>query len=262
MLETRILGVHEIANFRQDVVELFYVCFSENLDQSIWEWAYLKNPIGNPIIAVALDERKVVGHYAMIPMPFIQDGVHYVGYLSLTTMVHPNYRKFGLFLELASLAYSRAMPETFVYGFPNSNSAPGFKKRLEWEISDNYQIATVNFENLNKSVSSSSGRTQGQLDLSNNEFRKWRLSKPGANYYSNKNLIYKEYNEEIDILAEDENGLEIFRGSSRSFNLLTKNPSIISTSSSIKEYKFGYRNFNSKINLELIHPNLLMSDVF
>jgi hypothetical protein len=262
MIETRIIEVSEISNFRKSIVELFQVCFSEELDQSMWEWAYLKNPTGNPIIAIALDKKKVVGHYAMIPMPFLQDGTRYVGYLSMTTMVHPSYRKFGLFLELASLAYSQAIPETFVYGFPNSNSAPGFKKRLDWKISDNYQIATVDSGGLIAEVSSSSEGTRCLLDLSSNGFRDWRLSKPNAKYYSHGNLIYKEYNGEIDILNEDVDGLSIFHGSTKNFNLLTKSALIISNSSMLKEYKFGYRNFSSKIDIELIRPNLLMSDVF
>ena len=58
MIETRIIETSEISNFRKSIVELFQVCFSEELDQSMWEWAYLKNPTGNPIIAIALDKKK------------------------------------------------------------------------------------------------------------------------------------------------------------------------------------------------------------
>ena len=262
MLETRILELDEFIEFKEDIGELFKVCFQADLDPMLWDWAYQKNPTGNPIIVVALDNNDLVGHYAMIPMPFILGKAQNIGYLSMTTMVHPNYRKYGLFLELATHAYSRALPGTFVYGFPNSNSAPGFKKRLNWDIFEEYQIATISSETLVKYLNSRSEHNPGPLNIFNREFLDWRLSKPGMKYQTSEGLVYKEFGSEFDLLATDESAISTLKDSKRKLNLLTKDRSLIKAASTIKPYLFGYRNFGSSVNLEELNPNLLMSDVF
>lgn len=262
MLELRILGFDEIANFRKGIADLFRICFGQDLDPKIWDWAYQKNPTGNPVIAIALDEEKLVGHYAMIPTPFYRGNGHVGGYLSMTTMVHPNYRKLGLFVELASMAYAQAKPGTFVYGFPNPNSTPGFRNKLDWKISDEYRIATLDYEAMKEAMSMTIVRAQSEPCLFNEKFLEWRLSKPGARYFVSNNLIYKEHNGEIDVLTEDAKGVPSLLGRSQKYNILTKNQAIIDRSSSVKTYIFGYRNFDSKVDLESIYPNLLMSDVF
>ena len=262
MIEIKCLEVSEFGEARSGIAELFKICFGETLDRQLWEWAYLRNPTGRPIIVVALVNGNVIGHYAMIPIPFIQENLQYLGYLSMTTMVHPDYRKYGLFQELASIAYSHALPKTFVYGFPNPNSTPGFKKRLEWEISDKFHIATVNSKNLMNYLSRIPATSQGSLNFSDNKFIDWRLSKPGAKYYVQGKLIYKEYNDEIDLLTTDQVSAQVFMGSKKSFNLLSSDESLMNDAIATKKYQFGYRNFNSSINLSLLNPNLLMSDVF
>jgi hypothetical protein len=262
MIEIKCLEVSEFGEVCSGIAELFKVCFGETLDRQLWEWAYLKNPTGTPIIVVALVNGNVIGHYAMIPIPFIQDNLQHLGYLSMTTMVHPDYRKYGLFQELASIAYSHALPKTFVYGFPNSNSTPGFKKRLEWEISEKFHIATINSKNLLNYLSSTPENSQGSLDISDRKFIDWRLSKPGAKYYVDGKLIYKEYNGEIDILTTGQVTTSVFMGSEKSFNLLSSEESLLNAATALKKYQFGYRNFDSSINLSLLNPNLLMSDVF
>jgi hypothetical protein len=262
MIELKHLEVSEIDKQRSGIAELFNVCFGEALDQALWEWAYLKNPTGTPIIAVALDNGKVIGHYAMIPVPFVQDALPHLGYLSMTTMVHPNFRRFGLFKELASIAYSNALPGTFVYGFPNSNSAPGFKKRLEWEISDEFHIATISAKTLASYLRETPVNLGGSLDIFDTQFIDWRLSKPGTKYCIGGNLIYKEFNGEIDLLTIDNSSPSFFMGSDQVFNLLTSDESLLSASTVHKKYHFGFRNFNSSMNLSRISPSLLMSDVF
>ena len=262
MIEIRNLEIGDFDELRGGIAELFKTCFGETLDRPLWEWAYLKNPTGIPIIVVALENGIVIGHYAMIPMPFVQDNLQHVGYLSMTTMVHPDYRKYGLFQELASVAYSKALPGTFVYGFPNSNSAPGFKKRLEWEIFDKYQIATISSKTLTDYLGSKAANSSSSLDMLDNKFINWRFSKPGAKYYADKNIVYKEYNGEIDILTAVQGSPSIFMGSKKKFNILTSDESVTNAASALQKYQFGYRNFNSSMNLSSLSPTLLMSDVF
>lgn len=57
------------------------------------------------------------------------------------TMTSPNHRKKGLFTKLAKLTYELAEKEGVkaVYGFPNENSLPGFKHKLNWIFNDAMQ---------------------------------------------------------------------------------------------------------------------------
>jgi hypothetical protein len=264
MIEKKILTLNEIVKYQSQIAHLFQICFNEGLDYPLWEWAYLNNPVGDPIIAVALEDGCIVAHYAMIRMPFVENGNILEGYLSMTTMVHPNFRKYGLFVELANMAYSQANKNSFVYGFPNANSLPGFKKRLEWMISTDYYIASVEDHLLpiyQGSLASEKSK-EIELDLSNPEFLAWRLSKPGCKYQSERSLIYKEHEGAIDLMNIDTEGLPFFYKSKRLFNILTNDESLVSASNSFHAYNFGVRGLGTKRNLDSFRPTLIMSDVF
>lgn len=63
------------------------------------------------------------------------------------TMTHPQHQGKGLFTTLAQLTYDLARQQgiSFVFGFPNRNSYPGFIKKLYWSHYadiNNYSIKT------------------------------------------------------------------------------------------------------------------------
>ena len=62
-------------------------------------------------------------------------GKKVLGGQSLDTMVHPKYRKQGMFITLAQKCLEKAASEgmLFIYGFPNENSHHGLIKCLEWQ---------------------------------------------------------------------------------------------------------------------------------
>jgi hypothetical protein len=264
LIEKKILSPIELVKYQSQIANLFEICFNEGLDSSLWKWAYLDNPIGDPIIAVAHEDGCIVAHYAMIRMPFVENSNPLEGYLSMTTMVHPDFRKYGLFVELANLTYSQASKNSFVYGFPNANSLPGFKKRLEWMVSTDYCIASID-EHLLPMYQSTleSEKSKGiELDLSNPEFLAWRLSKPGCEYKSEGSLIYKEHKGAIDLMNIDIENLPYFYKSQKVFNILSNDESLVGESNSFQPYNFGVRSLGANINLELFRPTLIMSDVF
>jgi hypothetical protein len=200
----------------------------------------------------------------MIPMPFEQDSNKLQGYLSMTTMVHPNFRKYGLFVELANMAYGQANKNSFVYGFPNANSLPGFKKRLEWKVSSEYYIASIGEHVLPMYQSSLKLEKLRKIrfDMSNPEFLAWRLSKPGNTYKCQNSLIYKEYKGMIDLMNIGAGSLPFFNKCEKLFNILTNDESLLSASNSVQPYHFGVRSFGAQINIESFSPTLIMSDVF
>ncbi len=252
----------ELVEYRQEILELFEICFEKRLNGSLWNWAYRCNPTGSSKITLALDSNKVVGHYAMIPLPFVEGKMKNIGYLSMSTMVHPNYRKFGLFTELAEVTYSMAEDHSFVFGFPNSNSAPGFKKRLAWEINDEFKIVSISSSVLGKYLEGQLPFSGARLDLEHETFLKWRVSKPDFSYIQGINTISKKYKNGIDILSLQVNPSEILEWPDTTVNYLTQDLGLISLANSVKSYPFGYRNLRSEFKLEKIKPNLLMSDVF
>ncbi len=244
------------------IADLFFCCYEKELDYQTWEWAYKKNPIGDAIIVIAEDSNKIVGHYAMIPIPFGGKNFQKIGYLSMTTMVDPDYIKFGIFYELATIAYSKAQSESFVYGFPNRFSMPGFKRRLSWEITSDFKIITIGISEILSRNNLAELTVKNSLNLENSQFLNWRVSKPGFEYQIHEGLIFKKFEDTLDILSiQHFRQLEMFN-EKQQINLLTNNLELISNAFTSVPYFFGYRNFGSRLRVESIVPNLLMSDVF
>ena len=104
---------------------------------SAWRWQFLDNPAGESFCVIAEDSGVFVGQYAAIPTRFSVKGNETVFAFSCDTMVHPEYRRKGIFVALADELY-RSMKEkngvTTVWGFPNQASLPGFTGRLGWNL--------------------------------------------------------------------------------------------------------------------------------
>ena len=115
--------------------ELFRLVFGQELSAEQWNWMYRDNQTG--LISITLAEGadgQLAGHYAVRPVRMkIGDEVQ-MGTLSLDTMVHPDYRRQGMFTKLAKHLYaelaSQGIPLT--YGFPNKNSYHGCFTKLDW----------------------------------------------------------------------------------------------------------------------------------
>ena len=130
----------ELLDISANVIDLFSICFpGRKLEYNVWKWAYILNPFGEPCVSVAYDENRMIGHYATIPINLVNaHGDKLISHLSMTTMIHKRYTKYGLFQKLADLTYDsiKSLGVDLVYGFPNKSSKPGFTKRLSWNISE------------------------------------------------------------------------------------------------------------------------------
>ncbi len=116
------------------ILKLFKLVFQREMSNSYWRWRYLDNPYGRGIIRLMFDRELLVGHYAVVPMPLMVAGKKIRAALSMTTMTHPDYGKRGIFVELASEAYSECEKTGIgiVLGFANTNSYHGLTDRLGW----------------------------------------------------------------------------------------------------------------------------------
>lgn len=111
------------------------------VDENYFEWKYIKNPAGEVIAFEALDGEKSVGFYGVIPEWYIVNGEKIKIYQSMDTMVHPDYRRRGLFTSLANMTYdyiNQYEDNTFIIGIPGMNSLPGFVQKLNWQNIHNF----------------------------------------------------------------------------------------------------------------------------
>ncbi len=107
------------------------------LEPETWRWQFRQNPAGEAVCALAEDRDRIVGQYAVIPTRFHVQGKETRFALSCDTMIHPDYRRQGLFTALARDVYQRLESEagiTTVWGFPNAVSLTGFTRHLDWRL--------------------------------------------------------------------------------------------------------------------------------
>ena len=115
--------------------ELFRLVFGQEMSAERWNWTYRDNHTGLITITLAEGEDgEPAGQYAVRPVRMkIGDKVQ-MGTLSLDTMVHPDYRRQGMFTKLAKHLYAEIAGQgiPLTYGFPNKNSYHGCFTKLDW----------------------------------------------------------------------------------------------------------------------------------
>jgi len=259
----------ELLTYFLGISELFAETFGKPLDKELWEWAYLNNPFGEPKVAISMHNKVVVGHYAVIPMNIENKDKELCGFLSMTTMVSLSFRKFGLFQLLAEMVYERIQCLDYpaiVFGFPNDNSVPGFKKRLGWTISDDYKVVTLDPKQIPDVVvmiESMLDENFYTLNMEKEYINSWRTSKPNQAWsYTNK-IGTKEIGQGLDLMhISDANKLNLLNYN-KPINMIlpiNKNSNLNDLQVSFP-YRFGYRvfNFNHEPNLFV---QMSMSDIF
>jgi hypothetical protein len=262
-------STEELLKYYSGISDLFNESFGKPLDKKLWEWAYLHNPFGEPKVAIAIHKNKVIGHYAVIPMDLENKDMQLLGFLSMTTMVAIEFRKLRLFQRLAEMVYERIeslnLP-SIVFGFPNDNSAPGFKKRLGWTISEDYKVVSVEPHQIPAVVSVIDKLLDEDfftLNMNNVQTKSWRTAKPNQTWTYNNNIGTKEIDKLFDLMHISD---------AKQLALLNYNTTInmilpIEKSSTLKDldvsfpYRFGYRIFNCETEPRLF-VQMSMSDIF
>lgn len=152
------------------------------LDKDYFRWMYRANPRGAAIGTNAWCDGKIVGHYVVIPLGAIRHGVTVCGALSLNTAVHPDYQGRGIFTVLAqkTLADARDSGVDHIVGVSNTNSTPGFIRKLGFQLVGPLQARFVmTFPNLAGECRSES--LDWQRAWNADDYR-WRLMNPAAEY--------------------------------------------------------------------------------
>jgi hypothetical protein len=89
-------------------------------------------------IAYHKSTKEVAAFYGVYPCKLISNGIEVLCAQSGDTLTHPNHRRKGLFEQLFALTKRKCEEKgiKFLFGFPNLNSAPGFKK-FGWDFYTN-----------------------------------------------------------------------------------------------------------------------------
>ena len=143
------------------------------LKPSTWEWQFRHNPAGEAFCCLAEDRGTIVGQYAAIPTCFSVKGKETLFAFSCDTMIHPDYRKQGMFTALAKKVYRLIESQhriTTVWGFPNKIALPGFTKHLNWSLLSVFPLRVIPLRPLAMFLSS--------LPLKTTSRKEWR--DPGA----------------------------------------------------------------------------------
>jgi len=251
---------NELLKYKRYILELFNNCFQQEMDEELWNWAYIDNPNGSPIVSLYFDDEKLVGHYAVIPINLILNGDEIKAALSMTTMADSAYRRYGVFVSQAEDVYQKAneLGYDLVYGFPNKKSAPGFKKRLQWVLDGNSYVAKLNKNDLLRLNEEKESCIR--FNITKEESLNWRLSKPNQKYNKYQNNILKNHGDDFDIVFynNDSIGLDM----DASYNILISTNLDMFTDKKQFEYIFGYRLFNTALDGVTFKKDLIMSDVF
>jgi hypothetical protein len=87
-----------------------------------------RNAVASAKLATARCDGKLVAMNGLIPIEIWESGKPTLAWMSCDTATHPDYQGQGLFKKCVSALEDSLPSETFLFGFPNQNSMPGFIK--------------------------------------------------------------------------------------------------------------------------------------
>jgi GNAT superfamily N-acetyltransferase len=111
-----------------------YGAHPDMTSEAYYRWLYLDGPAGPAIQVSALTDGRMVGHYAVVPLPFSdRDGKIRAG-LGVHAIVHPAAEGRGLFARLVGSAdaKARAAGLELLYVVPGPRSEPWFTTVLRY----------------------------------------------------------------------------------------------------------------------------------
>jgi GNAT superfamily N-acetyltransferase len=173
----------EKASFSDDDIikyqALFCKCFDadDRFSTAYLKWLYQDNPNGMPIGFNAVYNDEIVAHYVCIPTNTIINNRVVPTLLSLNTATAPQHQGKGLFVTLANATYDFAQLQGFklIYGVANSNSTPGFCKKLGFNLVSNLDVRLfISFSKFNVRDRTS----YGFYNLWTDQALRWRLNNP------------------------------------------------------------------------------------
>jgi hypothetical protein len=193
-LNTDLLNLEQTATFLRTVYPK-----SNLFNTNYLKWLYSDNPNGSVIGFNAYSkDRKLVGHYGLIPVVVLLFGkVTTIG-LSINSATSAEVRGRGLFTTLAELTYAAAKEKgcEAIIGISNKHSTPTFIEKLNFHL-----VCPLEARICFSTPSPKQNLLRGTTDLEflyDSDSVNWRLNHPVHKYYvSNSSvnyLVYRAFN--------------------------------------------------------------------
>src|SRR3989344_2911058 len=135
----------------KDILDLFNHVFNRDWPLSHWTWENKDNPHGHTYFNLAMNNQKIIGQSAAVPLSFNHEGRAVKTTRVQNVMVHPDFRKRGIFSQTLKrlTEYLKAKGEDFIITFPNDSSLPAFMKL---DYTHLFEISAYNmpFDSLEK----------------------------------------------------------------------------------------------------------------
>lgn len=221
-----LLNTEEFTKRIPELMILFERSFKHQVADTFLDWRYLKNPYPDRLVAVHLDQGRIVASYSASPCQVNINGQILATALSNTTMTDPEYMGRGLFPTLAKELYGYMQDKGYslIWGFPNRLSHRPFVGKLGW--SDIYEIPTMQLNLVNYKAQaditlptdndfnldySQSQHLDGKIHVIKDEqYLRWRYSLNPINSYLNFILadggivssycVIKRYGNQLDLV--------------------------------------------------------------
>ena len=118
------------------ILGLFNQVFGLHRSLEHWRWQFAQNPYGGPFASQArrTADGALVGTHIVMPFLLNVRGRPVLAAQTLDLVVHPDYRKQGIFESSARDCFESMAPfgVKAVVAFPNASSYPGFVRTLKW----------------------------------------------------------------------------------------------------------------------------------
>ncbi|GEM_PF-4531572 len=116
-----------------------------------WKWEFKKSPYGSGLVFLAEENSAIIGHLALIPIKVKHNNHIINGAIELDDMVHPNFRRKGIFSALLNYSYILAKENNIdiTYIFPNDMAYPMHLKTGRHKINNTFFLfKCLNFKKL------------------------------------------------------------------------------------------------------------------
>lgn len=231
----------------KEIIPLFNEVFRDDRNEEYWNWQYKEFPSGEPIICLAEEENSIIGQTTLLPSVINYKGKEILGGYSIDSMVKNEYRRQGIYVNLAKQSYEKGVEQgiKFRYGFPIFGALLGLTDRLGASIVDDIPIF-IRVYRLDRFLDSKfKNKTLAKvISLPSMAFAKFLYKelrvKPKANYEIKQ---IEEFNDDFNILWEKlKNSLPLMTPRTKTF-----------LDWRIKNHpKFKYTTFASYLDGELV----------
>lgn len=123
------------------ILQLYHKVFGKKLNTEVWEWKYNGLSPNKKLIFLAFNNSICIGHYALMPYTLNAKGKDLESYVSLDSMVHPDYQRKGVFRGLVEYANKKyhSLNEPCIT-FLNENSISIYTKIFDWKYLGNIPV--------------------------------------------------------------------------------------------------------------------------